>query len=299
MKILITGGTGFIGQALVPLLCTEHKVTVLTRNLNNAKAKLGDIPRFILNLDQFKNLDNFDVVINLAGEPIADKPWTREQKAKLCHSRWDVTARLVDLFQNSENPPHCLISASAVGYYGRQKVTPIDEDSAPHNEFTHHLCQEWERLALLAQTELTRVCTMRIGVVLDSSGGALQRMLTPFKLGLGGKIASGQQGMSWIHRRDVIRVIQYLMNTPSCQGVYNTTSPNPVSNKLFSKTLAKSLHRPALFPLPRFVAEKMFGEMSDILTEGQYVVPQRLLDEGFKFSYPTIDSAMTQIFPKQ
>ncbi|RLV58804.1 TIGR01777 family protein [Parashewanella curva] len=298
MKILITGGTGFIGQALVPLLCTEHKVTVLTRSPNKAKAKLGEIPRLILNLDQLKSLDKFDVVINLAGEPIAEKPWTHKQKAKLCHSRWDVTAKLVELCQKSDQPPHTFISASAVGYYGRQKATPVDENSVPHNEFTHHLCQEWERLALLAQTERTRVCIMRIGVVLDSNGGALQRMITPFKLGLGGKIASGQQGMSWIHRRDVIRIIQYLMKTSSCNGVYNTTSPNPVSNKLLTKTLARSLHRPALFPLPRFVAEKLFGEMADILTEGQYVVPQRLLDEDFKFSYPTIDSAMAQIFPR-
>ena len=165
----------------------------------------------------------------------------------------------------------------------------------PHNEFTHQLCQEWERLASLAQSQATRVCIIRIGIVLDASGGALAKMLPAFRLGLGGPIADGKQGMSWIHLRDLIQIIQFLMNEPECNGIFNATAPNPVSNKKFSQTLARSLKRPAIIPVPRFLLKLALGEMSSLLTEGQYVIPQKLIDSGFEFNYPTLDRALEQI----
>ena len=295
MKILITGGTGFVGRQLVTLLSTQHKITVLSRNEKKAISVLGEIPRIITTLDEFDNLDHFDVVINLAGEPIAEKRWTEEQKNELCQSRWSITSQLTNLINNGKNPPTCFISASAIGYYGAQSLTPIDEAALPHNEFTHQLCQEWERLALLAQSESTRVCIVRIGVVLDANGGALSKMLPAFKLGLGGKIASGKQGMSWIHLRDLIRLIQFLMVESNCNGIFNATAPNPVSNKEFGQTLARHLKRPALLPVPNIMLKLALGDMSKLLTEGQYVIPQRLIDSGFDFNYPTIDRALKQI----
>ncbi len=295
MKILITGGTGFVGRQLVTLLTTQHKVTVLSRDKEKAISILGEIPRIIISLNEFDNLDHFDAVINLAGEPIAQKRWTETQKQELCQSRWDITSELSELINNGKNPPACFISASAVGYYGAQSPTPVDETARPHNEFTHQLCQEWERLALLARSESTRVCIIRIGVVLDADGGALARMLPAFKLGLGGPIADGRQGMSWIHLRDLIQIIQFLMNEPKCNGIFNATAPNPVSNKEFSRTLARNLKRPALIPVPAIMLRLALGEMSSLLTEGQYVIPQKLIDSGFEFNYPTLDRALIQI----
>ncbi|RYV01872.1 TIGR01777 family protein [Shewanella sp. OPT22] len=295
MKILITGGTGFIGQQLVPLLSTQHKITVLSRDTKKAIDVLGEIPRIINTLDEFNHLDHFDVIINLAGEPIVGKRWTEQQKQQLCQSRWEITSKLSQLISKSEKPPACFISASAIGYYGTQSSSPVDESARPNNEFIHQLCQEWERLALLSQSESTRVCIIRIGIVLDANGGALSKMLPPFKLGLGGPIASGKQGMSWIHLRDLIRVIQYLISESTCKGCFNATAPNPVSNLVFSKALAKHLKRPAILPMPSLVLNLAMGEMSKLLTEGQFVIPQRLIDTGFEFNYPTIDRAFKQI----
>ncbi|MGB0895396.1 MAG: TIGR01777 family oxidoreductase [Parashewanella sp.] len=294
MKILITGGTGFIGSDLVTLLSTQHKICVLTRNVKKAQKKLGNIPTFIDSLNQLDELNEFDVVINLAGEPIVGKKWTEKQKIKLCHSRWDATQQLVQLIQKSANPPKCFISASAIGFYGRQQEQLLDENAAYSDEFTHQLCHEWERIALQA-SEKTRVCITRIGIVLGDNGGALEKMLPAYKFGLGGRIANGKQGMSWIHKRDLLRLFQFLMADDKCQGIYNATAPYPVSNSEFNKVLGNRLRRPTLLPMPAFLLNMIMGEMSELLTTGQYVIPKRAIEEGFTFNYPKLENAIGQI----
>lgn len=288
MKILMTGGSGLIGSNLIPLL-RPTEVTVCTRNVAMAENILGHKVHFISNIDSLDNLNEYQVVINLAGEPIADKKWTSEQKKLIEQSRWSITEKLVQLIKNSDAPPKVFISGSAIGYYGRQDDTIIDESyTQVQDEFSHQLCERWERLAKQAESDKTRVCILRTGIVISKRGGALLKMLTPFKLGLGGSIGHGQQYMSWIHLEDMLQGIVHLIKNEACRGIYNFTSPNPVTNEEFSKQLAKTLGRPCFFRIPEFVLRKMMGEMADLLIYGQRVIPQRLLDSGYQFVYPEL-----------
>ncbi len=192
MKILLTGGTGLIGRHLIARLqALHHDITVVTRSPEKARQVLGAGVDIWKNLAEQQNLDGFDAVINLAGEPIADKRWTEEQKQLLCSSRWNITEKLVELIRNSHTPPSVLISGSAVGYYGDLGEVVVTEEEPPHNEFTHKLCAQWERIACAAQSDRTRVCLLRTGVVLAPKGGILAKMLPPFRLGLGGPIGNG------------------------------------------------------------------------------------------------------------
>ena len=294
MNILITGATGFVGKHLVANLML-HKLTILSRNVDNAIKVLGKQHVFIEDLSQLNNLDEFDAVINLAGEPIVAKRWTKKQKQSICDSRWNITQQISQLIQSSQTPPKTFISASAIGYYGRQGHEPVDEQSGFHDEFSHEICHKWEQLALTAQSAATRVCIPRIGIVLGKNGGALAKMLPPFKLGLGGPIGKGQQGMSWVHQDDLIALIIWMLNTPSAQGVYNATAPNPVSNSVFSQALAKALNRPAKIITPPLALRLAMGEMSELLTEGQYVIPTRALEQGFRFQFTNINDALKSI----
>ncbi|MCL1051439.1 TIGR01777 family oxidoreductase [Shewanella abyssi] len=299
MNILITGASGFIGTQLVKRL-SHHQLTLLTRHPEHTAKHLGAHHHYLCSLDGLTNLDSFDAVINLAGEPIAAKRWSKAQKQAICHSRWSITANLAQLNSASDNPPATFISASAVGYYGSQGSQHIDETCqlSPESkaEFTHQVCQRWEQEAQKAASPATRVCIIRIGLVLGAQGGALAKMLPAFKLGLGGPIASGQQGMSWIHLNDLISLFEFLLINPHTSGIYNGCAPTPVSNKEFTKALGAALNRPACIPVPAFGLKLALGEMSTLLIDGQYVLPKRTLEDGFEFKYSTIDSALNALF---
>ena len=292
MRILLTGATGLIGSALVSLWQRYHQITVLTRSVHKAQQKLDAGVTVVTDLHQV-DFNQIDVVVNLAGEPIANKRWTESQKRQICQSRWQLTEQLVGLIQQATTPPHTLINASAVGFYGRQSGESIDESyQSYYPEFSHDICARWENLANRAKSAATRVCILRIGIVLAPKGGALAKMLPPFKLGLGGRISNGEQYMSWIHLDDLTAAFDFLLTNPELEGVFNGTSPMAVPNKQWTKLLAERLGRPALLPMPALMVKLLFGEMSDLLLFGQNVYPKRLLDAGFQFKYNQLRAAL-------
>lgn len=292
MRILLTGATGLIGSTLVRLWQAEHQLTTLTRSADKASKKLGTGVSVVTDVAQL-NMNDFDVVVNLAGEPIADKRWSAQQKQKICQSRWQLTEQLVAKIQQATTPPHTLINASAVGFYGRQSSEVIDEScEAYYQEFSHDVCARWEELANHARSARTRVCILRIGIVVAATGGALQKMLPPFRLGLGGRIGDGQQYMSWIHIDDLSGAFDFLLKHTELDGVFNATAPAAVSNQQWTTLLAERLNRPALLPMPAMLIRLLFGEMGDLLLYGQNVYPRRLLAAGFKFSYGDLRSAL-------
>lgn len=296
MKILITGGTGFIGRRLVAHLKVAHEVVVLTRQGSRAYELLGHDVTLLDSLDRLDHLNDVDVVINLAGEPIAAGRWSEPRKQLLCNSRWLLTEQLVDLIKLSNRPPRLLLNASAIGWYGRQGDEPLDEGfDQPHDEFTHRLCQRWEQLALQARGPRTRVCILRIGLVLGPDGGALPRLLPPYRLGLGGPMGSGRQVMSWIHIQDLVRAMLFLLEHDECDGIFNGTAPQPVDNNSFSQHLARSLRRPHLLRVPAGVLRLLMGESADLLLTGQHVVPARLQQAGFHFTYPELPQALDNL----
>jgi len=291
MQIFITGGTGLIGKHLITRLAPEHDITVLSRSESKPRAALPAAVTVIENLDSIANFDDYDVIINLAGEPIADKRWTSQQKHQICQSRWQITTALVTKINASATPPHTFISGSAIGYYGRQGDKPVTENNTePHQEFTHEVCQRWEQIAETVKQNC-RVCLLRTGVVLAAEGGALEKMRLPFKLGLGGPIGSGEQYMSWIHLDDMVEGICFLMDHSQCSGPFNLTAPQPVTNKAFVSAFANALNRPAFMPMPGFALKVIMGEAADMLLTGQRVIPQKLLDAGFEFKFDSVDKA--------
>ena len=315
MKILITGGTGLIGRAFI-----EHKlglnradvetsadacdIIVFSRNKQKAEATLPNQVKVIDSLADI-HFSTLDVIINLAGEPIVNKRWTDKQKHILCQSRWQLTEQLVNKINkecnNSDHSaesistsPIRFISGSAVGVYGRQPTGLVTEThNSPFPEFAHKLCQQWEDIAL--QAKPANVALLRTGIVLSSKGGALEKMRLPFKLGLGGKVASGEQFMPWIHIDDMVRGIDYLIAHPVLNGPFNLTAPHPVTNKQFSQTYAQVLRRPCVFPMPEFVLRLAMGEMADLLIYGQNAIPESLVKAGFRFDYEHLDKALQNV----
>lgn len=293
MRIFITGGTGLIGRALIRHW-QQHDITVLTRSTHKARELFGDNINAVSALAEI-DINKFDAVVNLAGEPIAGKRWSTRQKQLLCDSRWQLTQALAEAIKQAVSPPAVFISGSAIGIYGAQQQQLISEDySHFHDEFSHQLCQRWEALAFDAGAA-SRVCVLRTGLVLSQDGGALAKMLPPFKLGLGGKIGSGKQYMSWVHIQDYCRLVDFLLQHPTLQGSFNATAPNPVTNSEFSQTLAEVLQRPALLPMPALVLKLLLGEMSELLLSGQRVIPTNLVKAGFNFDYSTLKPALQDV----
>jgi len=293
---LITGGTGLIGSAFCRQLMAEgHHVTVLTRNPNTVEDKCAKGVRAIQSLSEIMPDSAIDIVINLAGEPIANARWTKKRKALLESSRIKLTRELVDWMIHRRHKPECLISGSAVGWYGDGGDKVLTEQSEHHDEYTHQLCDAWEKQALRAGQIGIRVCIVRTGLVLASTGGVLQKMLLPFKLGLGGKLGSGQQYMPWIHISDMINLIEFLVTNEQLKGIFNACSPNPVTNHVFTQNLAKQLGRYVFLPAPPWVLKSLLGEMSGLLLAGQKAIPQQLMAHGFNFTYSELAPALSNI----
>ena len=296
MHILVTGGTGLIGRHLIPRLLTlGHQVSVVTRDVAAAREKLDARVALWSGLAQQQNLDGVDAVINLAGEPIADKRWTEQQKQRLCESRWQITERIASLINASHTPPRVLLSGSATGYYGDTGELVMTEEDQGQEEFTHSLCARWEQLALSAQSERTRVCLLRTGVVLAKQGGALAKMKLPFKLGIGGPLGNGKQYMPWIHLEDALNGIIWLLEHPQLSGPFNLVAPYAVRNEQFAAALGHALHRPAFMRTPAAAIKLMMGESAVLVLGGQHVIPQRLEASGFSFKWYELDKALADV----
>lgn len=295
MKILITGGTGFIGSALARRLYDQnYDITVLSRHPESVK-QIGRAGIHALSdLTDIKPHQQFQVIINLAGAPIFDSRWTAVRKRLIRDSRIHLTEQLVAFIGRMETKPELLISGSAIGYYGNQRDSILTEDESKGSDFSAQLCHDWEQAALTAESLGVRVCLIRTGLVIASGGGLLQRMLLPFRLGLGGRLGDGQQWMPWIHRQDWLAIAQAMISDKSMSGPYNATAPNPVTNREFTQILATHLHRPTLMPLPAGLLKTLLGEMSELLLGSQRVLPKRLVDNGFLFQYETLTQALGQ-----
>lgn len=299
MRVLLTGGSGFVGQRLCRQLVEQgHEVQVVSRSPHQVRDRLPS------NCDIRDSAQAFiesppDALVNLAGEPIAAKRWSDEQKAKLINSRVAATEQLVALCEqlkaNGQPLPKVVVSGSAMGYYGAQGKRVVTEETMPNDEFAHRLCKQWEAAAKPIEAMGVRLAIVRIGLVLEAGGGSLEKMLPPFKLGLGGRFGSGEQFMPWIHRDDLVAAILFLIDQEGLSGAFNGSAPHPVTNATFTKTLASHLNRPAIFPVPAFVLKAGFGEMSRLLLTGADMRPARLEEAGFSFQYPTLDKALEAI----
>jgi uncharacterized protein len=298
MKVLVTGSSGLIGAALVPCLSADgHSVTRLVR-----PKTLPGTNQLVWDPDAGRldpaTIDGFDAVIHLAGENIASRRWTAEQKRRIRESRVKSTRLLAGTLAQLSRPPRTLVCASAVGYYGDRGDELLTEESRPGSGFLSGICREWEDAAELA-VRSTRVVKLRFGAVLSPRGGALARMLPPFNAGLGGVIGSGRQYMSWIAIDDVTGVIQHGLTHPRLSGPVNAVAPQPVTNREFTKTLGRVLGRPTLFAVPSFVLRLALGELAEaLLLASTRVVPARLQTSGYTFRYPDLDGALRHLLKK-
>lgn len=291
MKIFITGGTGFIGRTLVSALIHRgDQLTVLTRSPQRAAARLPKTTRFCTALSDVQSFDDFDAVINLAGEPIFDHRWTAAQKQRLRRSRIDLTRQLAEKINQSAKRP-VFLSGSASGIYGDQGDDEITENSSLARTFTAQLCQEWEQAALSANT---RVCLIRTGLVMSRSGGALAKMWPLYQWGFGGKLGDGEQYWPWIALEDMVSGIVFLLDHTECTGAFNFAAPQAVKQAEFHRTLSRLLHRPAFARVPAFVLRLLLGERANLLVESQNIKPHRLCAAGFAFRYPVLEDYLQQ-----
>ncbi|TCS43323.1 TIGR01777 family oxidoreductase [Reinekea marinisedimentorum] len=297
MKILITGATGLIGRNFIRRFHQYHYVA-LSRRPEAARKLLGSSVELIQSLDELTNLDGFDAVINLAGEPIVGKRWSRSQKRLIADSRFTTTLKLVQLFEQSSQPPATFISGSAIGIYGINAAGLHETSPVTADDFAANLCKEWEQIAQQA-AELTRVVALRTGIVLSTQGGALQKMLPAFRLGAGGKLGSGEQMMSWIHIEDMCAAINFLLHNETITGAVNMVAPNSVTNAQFTELLAKELHRLAIIPAPAFALKLALGEAASLLLGSQKIEPRVLESAGFEYRYATLSSALENLISEK
>lgn len=292
MHILLTGGTGFIGEALVPsLLAQGHELTILSRSRHTDT----DGCRYIRNLDELAGDERIDAAINLAGASLAGARWTASYKREIVDSRLETTRQLVACMQRLQVPPGVLLNASAIGYYGHGDQAVTEADDAGEG-FSADLCRRWEEAASHAEALGTRVCLCRFGVVLDAGGGAFEELFRPFRFGLANWIGNGRQWLSWVHRSDVVAALAFLLEHDELSGPFNVTAPEPVTGRGMCDAIKQQRKTLITAPVPATVMRIMLGEMADeLLINGQKVLPQRLTNSGFTFSYPHIDDALHAI----
>jgi uncharacterized protein len=279
MKILIAGGTGFLGRPLSRALSSAgHDVVVLPRGST-------------------AGVDGADAVVNLAGESIAGRRWSAAHKQRILDSRVSTTRNLANAIRAASRPPRVFVSGSAVGYYGPLGDEIATEETPPGRDFLASVCVQWEAEAIHAASERTRIVCVRTGLALERDGGALPQMLPPFRFGAGGPVGSGRQYWPWIHRDDWIAMVRWAIATPAVSGAMNATAPAPVTNKDFARALGRALHRPAFMPAPAFALRLMLGEMADaLLLSGQRAIPAKAERMGFRFRYEQLDDALRAIF---
>ena len=305
MLIVVAGGTGFIGRPLCALLCQEgHRVTLLTRRREEAQRSYGSTVTAVewngREAGAWEQcLEGADAVVNLAGAPIADGRWTEARKRWLTESRVLTTRLLAEAMSRRTSKPRALVSASGIGYYGASDDRVLDEGAARGEGFLADLCLAWEAEALRAAEFDVRVVTLRTGMVLEQDGGALPKMLLPFRFFAGGPIMPGTQWVSWIHRRDHIGLIQWILVTPDISGPINAVAPEAVTMNRFCEVLGQVLHRPSWLPVPSFALHVALGELGTLMTEGQRVNPAKALSGGYSFHYSTLEPALRAILSKR
>ena len=301
MKVLVAGATGFVGKKLIKDLKEKgHEIVVLTRNIDAARFRVPvhceiSVWDPISKSLPTRVLKGVDAVINLAGVGIADGRWSSARKLEIIQSRILSTRRLVDAMTCMDKKPLVFISASAIGFYGNRSDQILHEEECKGHGFLSDVCQSWEDEALKAEEIGIRTTIYRIGMVLGHDGGALSKMLPPFKLGAGGMLGNGSQWMSWVHINDLSNMLIHTIDESSINGIYNAVSPNPVINREFAKIFGKVLKRPTIFPIPQFVLKIALGELSDLLLGSQMVIAQKIIDTGFKFQYPQLEEALQEV----
>lgn len=277
MRVALTGARGFVGRALTELLQNqEHETKALPRRPGPA------------------DLEGVEAVVHLAGEPVAQR-WTAEAKRRIRDSRVLGTRHLVESIKSLETKPKVVLCASATGYYGHRGDEVLTEESGAGEGFLAETCREWEKEAKVLETLGVRVVFVRIGIVLGRGGGALAKMLPPFRMGVGGRLSHGKQWMSWIHREDLTRLVVWALENEEVRGAVNGTAPGAVTNAQFTRVLARALRRPAVFPVPEFVLKLVFGEMARVLLESQRVKPEVAEEKGFVFKYPNLEPAVREL----
>ncbi|MFW6182437.1 MAG: TIGR01777 family oxidoreductase [Chloroflexota bacterium] len=305
MHVIITGGSGLIGRALTDLLIGDgHEVIILSRS----PGRLTDLPQGVRavgwdsrSADGWGHLaDGATAIVNLAAENLAGdgffpSRWTPERKRRIRQSRLDAGRAVVQAVEQVENKPEVLVQASAIGYYGTHKDKVISEEHPPGDDFLARLCVEWEESTAAVEEMGVRRAIARTGLVLSAEDGSLPRVLLPYKLFVGGPFGDGQQWWSWIHLQDEARAIRFLIDTEAARGPFNLTTPNPLTNDQFGRTLARVLGRPHYFPVPGFLMRALFGEVSMVVLEGQRVIPQRLQEMGFEFNYEQLQPALQDV----
>lgn len=298
MEVFITGGSGFVGSALCAgLLADGHRVRVLSRSYRASTRLAQGAEAVIGNPNRpgpwQEAAATADAAVNLAGASIFGR-WTKQYKQMILHSRVNTTRNLVDALARGGKKP-VLVSASAVGFYGFHGDEELDETDPPGEDFLARVCRAWEDEAMRAESFGARVARARFGIVLGRRGGALGQMLPLFRKGLGGRLGNGRQWLSWVHQADLAAAVLFLLRQPDAAGAYNLTAPEPVTNRDFTRTLAKVLHRPALLPAPGLAVRLVLGEFGNVLLKGQRVLPARLRQAGFSFAFPTVDQALRDL----